>query len=502
MWLKSTSVVTAVTLFGSVAGAEEFSILGSRAMGMGGAGVALTRGSLSTYWNPAALAPPSTASVLRILDLSVPAHATITASNDALRQIDELVNRVDALDFNAIESSLTSGTTLTTQQVLDLIAVAAELPELDVAGTGLITDLAVGLDLRLWRFGLNTLGTFHGGGVTNLDTQILALGTNGLAAVIPALGGAPATAEGIAFSSFLLGTGTVTPAQADQLAFFAEQAGVDLDDPGFRDLMADVLDATDANTGGSITNLLTNNTSGVDLRGIFTQEVSIGYAQPLGELLPLPLLDRISIGAAVKVVRGTTYFNSFDLSGLNQFDDIFTELMDDSTEETSLGVGVDVGVLLEPLDWVSIGLVARNLNRPSFDFGGPGDYRLDPQVRAGIGLVDVIDGVTIAADVDLTRNHSDAFTGWASQIAGVGLEYDVGNMDVVFLRLGVSKNLADADESYAGHVGLGARFLGVAVDVAGMITSDFVDIDADPNPDEVPERAGVGLEVSVLVPID
>ena len=338
--------------------------------------------------------------------------------------------------------------------------------------------------------------------MTNLDTQILALGTNGLAAVIPALGGAPATAEGIAFSSFLLGTGTVTPAQADQLAFFAEQAGVDLDDPGFRDLMADVLDATDANTGGSITNLLTNNTSGVDLRGIFTQEVSIGYAQPLGELLPLPLLDRISIGAAVKVVRGTTYFNSFDLSGLNQFDDIFTELMDDSTEETSLGVGVDVGVLFEPLDWVSIGLVARNLNRPSFDFGGPGDYRLDPQVRAGIGLVDVIDGVTIAADVDLTRNHSDAFTGWASQIAGVGLEYDVGNMDVVFLRLGVSKNLADADESYAGHVGLGARFLGVAVDVAGMITSDFVDIDADPNPDEVPERAGVGLEVSVLVPID
>ena len=35
--------------------AEEFHIVGSRAMGMGGAGVAVTRGVLSTYWNPAGL---------------------------------------------------------------------------------------------------------------------------------------------------------------------------------------------------------------------------------------------------------------------------------------------------------------------------------------------------------------------------------------------------------------------------------------------------------------
>jgi len=35
--------------------AEEFHIVGSRAMGMGGAGVAVTRGVLSTYWNPAVL---------------------------------------------------------------------------------------------------------------------------------------------------------------------------------------------------------------------------------------------------------------------------------------------------------------------------------------------------------------------------------------------------------------------------------------------------------------
>ena len=40
------------------AAAEEWAIIGPRAMGMGGAGVAVTRGGLSTYWNPAALAPP------------------------------------------------------------------------------------------------------------------------------------------------------------------------------------------------------------------------------------------------------------------------------------------------------------------------------------------------------------------------------------------------------------------------------------------------------------
>lgn len=43
--------------------AEEFAIVGPRAMGMGGAGVAVTSDSLATYWNPAGLAMSRTVDV-------------------------------------------------------------------------------------------------------------------------------------------------------------------------------------------------------------------------------------------------------------------------------------------------------------------------------------------------------------------------------------------------------------------------------------------------------
>ena len=43
--------------------AAEFVIVGPRAMGMGGAGVAITTDALATYWNPAGLAMTQTVDI-------------------------------------------------------------------------------------------------------------------------------------------------------------------------------------------------------------------------------------------------------------------------------------------------------------------------------------------------------------------------------------------------------------------------------------------------------
>src|SRR6187200_1812181 len=43
--------------------AAEFVIVGPRAMGMGGAGVAVTTDALATYWNPAGLAMTQTVDI-------------------------------------------------------------------------------------------------------------------------------------------------------------------------------------------------------------------------------------------------------------------------------------------------------------------------------------------------------------------------------------------------------------------------------------------------------
>ena len=52
-----------LSLVGAPAMAVEFAVVGPRAVGMGGAGVAVTTDSLSTYWNPAGLAMTQTVDI-------------------------------------------------------------------------------------------------------------------------------------------------------------------------------------------------------------------------------------------------------------------------------------------------------------------------------------------------------------------------------------------------------------------------------------------------------
>src|SRR5678815_2187970 len=60
----SRAAITMVFLaLGEDAFAAEFVIVGPRAMGMGGAGVAVTTDALATYWNPAGLAMTQTVDV-------------------------------------------------------------------------------------------------------------------------------------------------------------------------------------------------------------------------------------------------------------------------------------------------------------------------------------------------------------------------------------------------------------------------------------------------------
>lgn len=60
----SRAAITMVFLaLGEHAFAAEFVIVGPRAMGMGGAGVAVTTDALATYWNPAGLAMTQTVDI-------------------------------------------------------------------------------------------------------------------------------------------------------------------------------------------------------------------------------------------------------------------------------------------------------------------------------------------------------------------------------------------------------------------------------------------------------
>src|SRR5271155_1386066 len=53
--LRKIMAVAVLFAFASTAFADEFATLGPRAMGMGGAGVAVAEGDVAQYWNPGGL---------------------------------------------------------------------------------------------------------------------------------------------------------------------------------------------------------------------------------------------------------------------------------------------------------------------------------------------------------------------------------------------------------------------------------------------------------------
>ena len=61
-----------LSLVATPAVAEEFAIVGPRAAGMGGAGVAVTTDAYATYWNPAGLA------MVKSMDIRIQGTAQVT----------------------------------------------------------------------------------------------------------------------------------------------------------------------------------------------------------------------------------------------------------------------------------------------------------------------------------------------------------------------------------------------------------------------------------------
>ncbi len=102
--LLGTILITA-----SSVSAVEFAIVGPRAMGMGGAGVAVTTDALATYWNPAGLA------MQQSVDIRFQASAQLVDRGGVKDALDD-INSIDLTDpanlarLNGLLNTLNSGT--------------------------------------------------------------------------------------------------------------------------------------------------------------------------------------------------------------------------------------------------------------------------------------------------------------------------------------------------------------------------------------------------------
>ena len=126
-------LVTAACLTSGWANATEWTALGPRAMGMGGAGVAVPQGAESAYWNPALLGVADSRSGVQI-----PVGGHFAASGSVLR---------GAKDLNQVNKDCAAGAAGCTQANIQNALVELNDPKNGVRG-----DLGAGAAVKIGRF--------------------------------------------------------------------------------------------------------------------------------------------------------------------------------------------------------------------------------------------------------------------------------------------------------------------------------------------------------------
>ncbi len=146
------------------AGATEWTALGPRALGMGGAGVALAQGPIASYWNPAALGRATENSYG--FQLPVTGHAGLTGSvYEGAKDLSDLQNACAAGDA----TKCTQGNLL------------AALDKLNQPGDGLRADIGAGANFKIGKLALFADGFLDMGAIPRADTTHVAttdFGTN------------------------------------------------------------------------------------------------------------------------------------------------------------------------------------------------------------------------------------------------------------------------------------------------------------------------------------
>lgn len=353
------AVLLATSALPSQVSATEFVISGPRAMGMGGAGVAVTTNALATYWNPAGLAMTQT--------------VDIRAQGGGLA-IDRL-GFADALsDLEKFDSSDTSPTSLARAQS---IAGRINQPGAAVSVNG-SAGLYIKGHLGEHAIGFNLSDVATGGGFVSTPVQ----------AIQPGGVGTPISIAG-------------------QMA----------------------------------------------LRGLEARQLAFSYAYAFSD-------KTFAIGITAKVIQGASYNGSTDLqsgSGVS-----ITERFGKPTISTTYGI--DIGAIYRPSSLIRFGIVAKDINTPTFDAAGGGELKLDPQVRAGVAI-NPYSSLTLTADVDVTSNRTFV-PGVKSQLLSLGLEQTILSEFLSF-RVGTFKNMQDASTPFVPTAGLGIRWFNFRADAGG-----------------------------------
>ncbi|MHC4779579.1 MAG: conjugal transfer protein TraF, partial [Planctomycetota bacterium] len=420
---RACAALLSILLFPAIAGAEEWIAVGGEARGMGGTGVALDR---SPYWNPAVIHEfrkddgkdaKRITNFLSELDFAVLFGLEVSAQGDVIAEADDVIDLVDEKDFDLVQDRLNNGTATATDIEYALVLIK-EINDLNRRGEGIYASSGTNAYLRLGKnIGIVAGAYAWSGADPNFDLDLFsALSSGGFATLfaVTGTGMTPLTGSGGTLSSELQTAG-VPVDEANQLAWFSEQAGLDLNNPDVREGI--VLAAQNTSSSPNPAETLYNNKSGFTLSGIIIQEIGLSLSLPI-------LSGKLSIGGSVKLLQGITYRRDYVIKDIDTGKALLEDTYQDfqSNREVSNKLGIDLGIVARPIPQIAMGVTAKNLTRPTFRMAGDGSYMVKPHVRAGIAALP-LKSLSFALDFDLTMNESQALEGFHSQILAFGAEF-------------------------------------------------------------------------------
>lgn len=488
-----------------MAEATEFQTPG--ALGMGGAGVARNNGALTAYWNPAGGAFNETPFAM---------HVGVGIGARGSEGLAENIDRLSDVDFDNVKNfSSTQGATA----VGDMVKTITVLDDIGKRNGNIALNGQVPLGFAIKHVSFGVYGNFEGYILPKADiVNILPTSANSTPVSVTDLYNAVAGQ-------------TYTPSgyfSTDQLAGLAAEFDKTLNNTSNAQLLAAAIDNQLAGSGipagttydslittlipaleSGGTNTFDKNTTSAMTKAIVYYEVPLSYGHPFD----FGNYGKLGIGATAKIISGTVYQNQVLLVNRPGGDNISSsDLVDDITKNStsSVNFGIDLGALYKYDKWLSVGLVAKNLNSPKFDapeYEVPvynsttnavesttkatgEDVKLKPQVRLGVA-VEPYSWLMLAADLDLTNNDTvapGAVVGSSVRSRNFGGGVEVHPYSWLRVRGGAYKNLAASD---VGMV-LTAGFTLFVLDVDGAFATDTFKIGSS----TIPQEAKVQVAMS------
>jgi hypothetical protein len=475
---------------------------------MGNTGVAYTDGPAASYWNPASLA----AGAERPFDFSTGWGFSLYGTVEAVLEgdVSSLVAAVDDAyefyNFSGSQQAINAGTHTDTD-VQSALTIVNTILTTDQRGEGVLFNVAGGTEVRVGPFSVfaRAVGTIAGDPFFNfanpVGSALTGTDLNTFFGQLAPPGGplTPATQNLSAQLAPIFGATTDSDGDgttdADELAYQAQLALGDaaISNPAFIATMESIARATVANAGtGAAASTLYFTDSGTVIRGLIQAEVGIGFGLPL---FPTAL----EVGIALKEVVSETFYRKITYQEEEENDDLGDAVRDEFKEnrKRDSDFNIDLGAIVRPASWVTVGLSVRNLLPMKVSFAGPGDLETDPKIRAGAAFRPA-GFFTIGFDFDVLEADSDLLDGYHSRFLGAGFEFD---FPVIKLRGGYFDNVADSDTRGTFTAGIGLDVWLFRLDVAGQIGihENKVKPDSLDGQDEeeiFPDRASVSFTLS------